>query len=84
MPYCTWVCKCSIVEKNLSCLVILFLNSSYLFIFSDGVEVIEDGDDDEEVADEGEEEPTKAKTAVNGSSEAPVVVNGSKEGGGGE
>lgn len=83
MPYCTWVCKCSIVEKNLSCLVILFLNSSYLF-FSDGVEVIEDGDDDEEAADEGEEEPTKAKTAVNGSSEAPVVVNGSKEGGGGE
>lgn len=80
MPYCTWVCKCSIVEKNLS----LFLNSSYLFFFSDGVEVIEDGDDDEEAADEGEEEPTKAKTAVNGSSEAPVVVNGSKEGGGGE
>lgn len=84
MLYCTWVCKCLIVEKNLFCLVILFLNLSYFFIFLDGVEVIEDGDDDEEVVDEGEEEFIKVKIVVNGLSEVLVVVNGLKEGGGGE
>jgi hypothetical protein len=51
-------------------------------VFVDGVEVIEDGDDDE--ADEGEEEPVKAKTSTNSSGDAPVVVNGSTEEGGGE
>ena len=60
-----------------------------IWLFSDGVEVIEDEDEnDEEAAEEGdeEEEPKKAKPAVNGSSKAPVEVNGStdKEGGGGE
>lgn len=87
--YYTWLCKNNFQctsNENWCCFVILFLNSSYLGFFSDGVEVIEDGDDDEEAADEEEEEPTKAKTTVNGSSKAPVVVNGStqKEGGGGE
>ena len=60
-----------------------------IWLFADGVEVIEDEDEnDEEAAEEGdeEEEPKKAKPAVNGSSTDPVVVNGStdKEGGGGE
>lgn len=71
-------------REELVLLIDIFPEFKLSYFFSDGVEVIEDGDDDEEAADEGEEEPTKAKTAVNGSSEAPVVVNGSKEGGGGE